>query len=201
MVRDGAGIDRQHGRAADERVCSLRVGERLKQMNLDIVAKTADVITTERQFRTILGLHSAAKRRIVPTTKPTKDHIVFDWDASLSEMKEEQPDICQQQAIVRLAELQLLLARNQCIHYVDEWTVQQLIDLGPELESPQQVSLTRFRQSMRPLVHRKSSGYLGLGADRDDYRNFLKRPCMSTSRLDRGDAALHVQGPAALARG
>jgi Outer membrane efflux protein len=145
----------------------------LEKMNIDVVRKTSDLITSERQLRTILGLPLADNRRIVPTTKPTEEQVVFDWDTCLSDMMEEQPDIRQQQAVVRLAELHLLLARNQFIPYLDKWSVQQLIDLGPELECPQQVVLTRFRQSMRPLVYKKLSGYLGLGANQEDYRNFL----------------------------
>jgi outer membrane protein TolC len=160
--------------------------ERLEKMKLDAVNKTSDLITTERQFRTILGLPPADKRRIIPTIKPTEDHIVFDWDTCLSEMMEEQPDIRQQVAIVRLAELQLLFARNQLIPCLDARTVQQFIDLGPELESQQQISLTRFRQSLRPLVVGSKQWYLGLGTDREEFRSFPTWQVGLTSQIPPG---------------
>jgi outer membrane protein TolC len=146
--------------------------ERLEKMNLDVVEKTSDVITTERQFRVILGLPPADSRRIVPTTKPGEEQVVFDWDTCLSDMMEEQPNIRQQQAVVRLAELQLLLARNQFIPYLEQWSVQQLIDLGPELESPQQASLSRIRQSMRQIDYKKLSGHLGPEVDGEKHYYF-----------------------------
>src|ERR1700722_18767217 len=57
-----------HGAVADV----AEVAQRLEQMKHDVVTKRSDVITTERQFRTILGLAPADNRRIVPTTKPTQ---------------------------------------------------------------------------------------------------------------------------------
>jgi outer membrane protein TolC len=84
-------------------------------MSGNVVKKTSDLITSERQLRTILGLPLEDNRRMVPTTKPAEEQVVFDWDTCLSDMMEEQPDIRQQQAVVRLDELQLLLARSQFI--------------------------------------------------------------------------------------
>jgi hypothetical protein len=40
------------------------------------------------------------------------------------------------------------------------------------LESPQQASLSRFRHSLRPLVYKKLSGYLGPEADRENHYYF-----------------------------
>ena len=49
--------------------------QRLEQFNLDLVTKTSDVITTERQLRNILGLPPADNRRIVPVTAPTEARL------------------------------------------------------------------------------------------------------------------------------
>ncbi len=87
--------------------------QRLEQFNLDLVTKTSDVITTERQLRNILGLPPADNRRIIPVTPPTEARLEPDWDASLAQMLSFQPDIVQQQILVRVAELQFLIARNQ----------------------------------------------------------------------------------------
>ena len=89
--------------------------QRLEQFNLDLVTRTSDVITTERQLRNILGLPPADNRRIIPVTPPTEARLEPDWDASLAQMLNFQPDIVQQQILVRVAELQLLIARNQLL--------------------------------------------------------------------------------------
>ena len=79
------------------------------------MTRTSDVITTERQLRNILGLPPADNRRIIPVTPPTEARLEPDWDASLAQMLNFQPDIVQQQILVRVAELQLLIARNQLL--------------------------------------------------------------------------------------
>src|SRR4030095_7715008 len=54
--------------------------QRLEQFNLDLVTRTSDVITTERQLRNILGLPPADNRRIIPVTPPVDARIEPDWD-------------------------------------------------------------------------------------------------------------------------
>ncbi len=49
--------------------------QRLEQFRLDLVTKTSDVITTERQLRNILGLPPADNRRILPVTAPTEARL------------------------------------------------------------------------------------------------------------------------------
>ena len=93
--------------------------QRLEQFNLDLVTRTSDVITTERQLRNLLGLPPADNRRIIPVTPPTEARLEPDWDSSLAQMLSFQPDIVQQQILVRVAELQLLIARNQLLPAVE----------------------------------------------------------------------------------
>ena len=49
--------------------------QRLEQFNLELVTRTSDVITTERQLRNILGLPPADNRRIIPVTPPTEARL------------------------------------------------------------------------------------------------------------------------------
>ena len=116
---------------------SPRPQQRLEQFRLDFVTRTSDVITTERQLRNILGLPPADNRRIVPVTAPTEARLEPDWDASLAQMVTFQPDIVQQQLLVRVAELQLLLARNQLLP-------------GVELQRPLPVQRAGATTSTRP---------------------------------------------------
>ena len=104
--------------------------QRLEQFRLDFVTRTSDVITTERQLRNILGLPPADNRRIVPVTAPTEARLEPDWDASLAQMVTFQPDIVQQQLLVRVAELQLLLARNQLLPVLNFNALYQFNGLG-----------------------------------------------------------------------
>ncbi len=78
--------------------------QRLEQFNLDLVTKTSDVITTERQLRNILGLPPADNRRIIPVTVPTEARLEPDWDSSLAVMLEKQPDIVRQRSLMKRAE-------------------------------------------------------------------------------------------------
>ena len=61
------------------------------------------------------GLPPADSRRIDHVTPPTEARLEPDWESSLAQMLNFQPDIVQQQLLVRVAELQLLIARNQLL--------------------------------------------------------------------------------------
>jgi RNA polymerase sigma factor (sigma-70 family) len=79
----------------------LEVEQRLEQFNLDLVTRTSDVITTERQLRNILGLRPADNRRIIPVTAPTEALVDPDWNESLATMLEKQPDIVRQRSLMK----------------------------------------------------------------------------------------------------
>ena len=113
---------------------SPRPQQQLEQFRLDFVTRTSDVITTERQLRNILGLPPADNRRIVPVTAPTEARLEPDWEASLAQMVTFQPDIVQQQLLVRVAELQLLLARNQLLPVLNFNALYQFNGLGDNLD-------------------------------------------------------------------
>ena len=130
------------GRAAVGRGTVADVAEaaqRLEQFNLDLVTRTSDVITTERQLRNILGLPPADNRRIIPVTPPTEARLEPDWDASLAQMLNFQPDIVQQQILVRVAELQFLIARNQLLPQLNFNALYQFNGLGQQLDSAEAV--------------------------------------------------------------
>jgi RNA polymerase sigma factor (sigma-70 family) len=69
------------------------VEARLEACNLDLVTRTSDVITTERELRNLLGLPAADNRRIVPATNPTEKSVKFKREACVAEMMEEHPEI------------------------------------------------------------------------------------------------------------
>lgn len=126
--------------------------QRLEQFNLDLVTKTSDVITTERQLRNILGLPPADSRRIVPVTAPTEARMQPDWEASLAQMVTFQPDIVQQQLQTRIAELQLLVARNQLLPQLNLNALYQLNGLGRDLDQSLAVMTGAGMKAIDPRI-------------------------------------------------
>jgi outer membrane protein TolC len=145
--------------------------QRFQQFNLDLVTRTSDVITTERQLRNILGLPPADNRRIIPVTPPTEMRMEPDWDSSLAQMLTFQPDIVQEQLLVRIAELQLLVARNQLLPQLNLSVLYQLNGLGRQLDNAEAVMTGATIKALEPVVaaHERADGLL---ANPGLYNNF-----------------------------
>jgi hypothetical protein len=79
------------GRGGPAEVASAR--QRLENFRVQLMTRTSDVITTERQFRRILGLPLVDDRRIVPITRPIESLVEPDWDESLKAMHEKHPNV------------------------------------------------------------------------------------------------------------
>ncbi len=131
LSRERAELEVGRGTTADV----AEAQQQLEQFQLDLVTATSDVITTERQLRNILGLPPADNRRIVPVTAPTEARLEPDWETSLAQMLAFQPDIVQQQLLVRVAELQLLIARNQLLPQLNLNALYQFNGLGQHLDN------------------------------------------------------------------
>ncbi|HWE35742.1 MAG TPA: TolC family protein, partial [Isosphaeraceae bacterium] len=89
--------------------------ERLERARLDLVTSMADIKTTERQLRNMLGLKPTDGRRIVPVTAPAESHAELKWDECLSVMMAHHPEIGRNELLVRADELQLRMAREQIL--------------------------------------------------------------------------------------
>jgi outer membrane protein TolC len=133
LDRERAELEVSRGTTAD----IAEAGQRFEQLTLDLVIRTSDVITTERQLRNVLGLQPADTRRIIPVTPPTEARLEPDWDSSLAEMLAHQPDVVQQRMLVRLAELGLLIARNQVLPVLAPTVLHDLQALGSKLDRPE----------------------------------------------------------------
>ncbi len=145
--------------------------QRLEQFNLDLVTKTSDVITTERQLRNILGLPPADNRRIIPVTPPVEARLEPDWESSLAQMVTFQPDIVQEQLLVRIAELQLLVARNQLLPQLNLSVLYQLNGLGQQLDSAEAVMTGATIKALEPVVAAKERA-AGLTSNPGYYNDF-----------------------------
>ena len=158
-------LDKEQAKLAAGKGTKADVAEaaqRLEQLNLDLVTRTSDVITTERQLRFILGLPPSDNRRIIPVTKPTEELVEFDWETCLSEMMREQPDIVQQEALSRMAELQLMVARFKCLPQLTVNDLHQLEGVGQQcmrdrsiarpLDSALAVMTGAFIEAIKPVL-------------------------------------------------
>ncbi len=131
--------------------------QQLENFKLNLISATSDVITTERQLRNILGLPPADNRRIVPDTAPTEARLEPDWETSVAQMLAFQPDIVQQQLLVRLTELQLLLARNQLLPQLNLNALYQFNGLAHQLDGAEAVMAGAGIQALNPLTARQNS--------------------------------------------
>ncbi len=147
--------------------------QRLEQFNLDLVTRTSDVITTERQLRNILGLPPADNRRIIPVTPPTEARLEPDWETSLAQMLNFQPDIVQQQLLVRVAELQLLIARNQLLPQLSLQALYQFNGLGQQLDSAEAVMTGATLKALNPVIANMQRA-AGLNSQPGNYSNFTQ---------------------------
>src|SRR5207302_201628 len=102
--------------------------------------------------RNILGLPPADSRRIVPVTAPSEARLEPDWESSLAQMLSFQPDIVTQQLITRVAELQLLVARNQLLPVLNLNALYQLNGLGHTLDNSEAVLTGRKLLGIDPLI-------------------------------------------------
>lgn len=145
--------------------------QRLEQFRLDLVTKTSDVITTERQLRNILGLPPADSRRILPVTAPSEARLQPDWDASVAQMLTFQPDVVTQQLTVRVAELQLLTARNQLLPVLNLNALYQLNGLGHDLDTSEAVMTGKSINAVDPRILNKQR-QAGVSLGSGSYSNF-----------------------------
>jgi outer membrane protein TolC len=148
--------------------------ENLERFRLDFVAATADVITTERQLRNILGLPPADTRRIVPVTEPTEARLEPDWSISLAQMVNFQPDIVQNQLLTRLAEIQLLIARNQLLPVLNFNSLYQFNGLGHHIDNAEAVMSGRSITALNPLlsVQQRAAGLNSLPGRYSDFNTW-----------------------------
>lgn len=145
--------------------------QRLEQFSLELVTRTSDLITTERQLRNLLGLPPADNRRIIPATPPTEARLEPDWDASVAQMLTFYPDIVRQQIAVRVAELQLVIARNQLLPQLNLNLLYQLNGLGQQLDNAEAVMTGATIKALEPVIAARERA-AGLIANPGLYNNF-----------------------------
>lgn len=157
------------GTGADPDVAEAE--QQLRQFQLQLVQATTELINTERQLRNILGLPPADNRKIIPVTAPTEARLEPDWNTSLSQMVNYQPDIVQQQLLVRVAELQLLVARNSLLPALNLDVLYQFNGFGKNLDDAFAVMTGRAIPAIDPVISAQQQA-AGISAQPAYYKNF-----------------------------
>jgi hypothetical protein len=122
--------------------------DHLMRLEQGLIERTSDVIAAERRFREILGLPQSDNRRIIPATPPTQARLELDWETCLDAMMHQQPDVIQQKALTRLAELQLLIVRHAGLSELNRNALYQLNALGQTLEGLEEALMSTFREAL-----------------------------------------------------
>lgn len=157
------------GKGSEPDVAEAR--EQLERFKLQMIQATADLITAERQLRNMLGLKPNDNRRIIPITAPIEARVEPDWDSCMTQMLAYQPDIVQAQLLVRVAELQLLVARNQLLPALNLDALYQFNGLGRDLSTAEGVMTGKSIMAIDPnisLFERND----GLNTNPARYKNF-----------------------------
>jgi RNA polymerase sigma factor (sigma-70 family) len=155
---------------------------RLEQFNLDLVSRTSDVITAERQLRNILGQPPAGSRRIVPVTAPVEAKLEPDWEKSLSEMLEKQPDVARAKLEAKTRRTDLdAITRNFLPDLVDEGPFTPSPD--PAHGNPVAPESRLFQQAVRQTTHALGRCFLEIDAEYKQYQASKKLRAVAEERL------------------
>ena len=92
------------------------------------------VLESERQLRTLLGLPGEDGMRLVPTDTPTLTAYVPDWDSAVRDTLTLRPELIQARNDLKRAQLELILAKNSLLPDLRLTSTYGLSGIGTSLE-------------------------------------------------------------------
>jgi len=182
LKREEAELELSRGGVAD----LAEAAQRLEQFRLDLKTRTSDEITTEGQFRKLLGLPPADDRRIVPITAPIAASSSRIGRPCFAEMLEHQPDILRNRRLLKDAEAKAVSAD----HDVMRDFLPELADLGPFAPSdgPANETLCRQRACLEQVIHQTTHSlarfFLEIDANYKQYEVAKRNLAAALERLD-----------------
>ena len=181
-------LQREEGELKAGRSNASEVAEakqRLEQFSLDLVTRTSDVLTTERQLRNILGLPATDNRRIVPTTAPVESKVDPSWDASLAAMQKQQPDLVQSK---ETAEQSKKLARGLAgvLASLDANVKpdSRIVALERQLKSEAERQQAFVEQVLHQTTHSLARFFLEVDANYKQFKTASKMRAAAAQRLE-----------------
>ena len=159
--------------------------QRLERFNLDVVTRTSDVITAERQLRHILGLPPADNRRIVPVSAPVETKLEPDWDLCLAAMLEKQPDIVRARVNVNRSggtDPAARVAQTFLPDLADQ--AAPTLPPGPSNGMPAVPESASLEQVIRQAAHSLARFFLELDANYKQYQKAKQLRAAAAGRLE-----------------
>jgi outer membrane protein TolC len=162
-------VEQQYGKSTVADVAEAE--QQLENFRLQYIQATQDIIVTERQLRNLLGLPPSDGKRIIPASAPTEARVEPDWDTAVAQTIAYAPDIVIQQMAVRIAELNLVVARNQLLPRLDLTAQYGWNGLGRHLDGALSTQTNGLLQAIDPRISNLQQN-AGLNVTPGQYRNF-----------------------------
>ena len=184
LKREQAELKVGRGTAADV----AEAAQQLEQFNLELVTRTSDIITSERQLRNILGLPPADNRRIIPVTPATEAKLEPVWDTCVDEMLEQSPEIVQRKmALGKLRDALAIESASMRFGPVAAPSGKQQPDVRKDdPENSQRITQqeTELRQSIRQQIHSLARFFLEIDANHKQLQTAKRLRVAAADRLD-----------------
>src|SRR5262249_22224638 len=114
------------------------------------------VLEKERQLRKLIGLQSEDGYRLVPSDLPTLASYQPDWNSALQEALANRPELYLARQEVKVAQLQLLVAKNQTLPDLRFTSTYDTNSIGSRLDGPD--ATNAFRNLSSDMHHNWSLG-------------------------------------------
>jgi len=191
VKRERAELSAGRGTVADV----AEAEQRLEQFSLDVVTKTSDVITAERQFRRVAGLPPTDNRQVVPSTPLVETEMKPDWNACVATMMNAQPDIARQRMVVCASGLQYLVARGPALllnlgHCAEDAATHCNADQAQSAFRTQQAAL---QQVIHQTTHSLARFFLEIDANYKQFKTASRLRAAAAQRLE-AQRAFHEEG-------
>jgi hypothetical protein len=171
--------------------------QQLEQFNLELVTRTSDIITTERQLRNILGLPPADNRRIIPVTPSTEAKVEPVWDTCVDEMLEQSAEIVQRKlALGKLRDAIAIGSANVPVGTSTETSHRQRPDvMKDDPKNRQRITQleTELQQTIHQQVHSLARFFLEIDANYKQLQTAKRLRVAAADRLD-AQRALYEEG-------
>jgi len=122
-----AGTDK--GSASD----LAQAGQQLDRFKRAQTTAHADLFTSERRLRQLMGLPPNGRRMIRPANEPTRARVQFEWSEVITEAYARSPELRQQKWLIAQNEQELIVARNQLLPELNLFAMYRVLGAGDDL--------------------------------------------------------------------
>jgi RNA polymerase sigma factor (sigma-70 family) len=161
--------------------------QRLEGFRLDLVTKSSDFITTERELRKLIGLPPDDNRRIVPVSVPVEAKVGPDWKECLAELLEKQPDVVHAKARLKAKEAERS-GTPTVSQAVTRNFLLDLLSLGAAQSSVPTQRNSRESDIVRQIVHETTHNlaryFIEIDANYKQYETAKRLRATAAQRLD-----------------